>query len=124
MMFVFVCCVFLMCVCGLLCGVVECVMMMCVVLFEKVCVCDVLMMMYYEFGGLIGVFVIMVVLLLVCYFFVYVCNEDGCVEVSKFARGGAFSGFLKYMLLWSVDGVVVVYGWMVFMVVVYVVILG
>ena len=61
---------------------------------------------HYEFGGPIGALAITVALPLVCYFLAYACNEDGCAEVSKLARGGAFPGFPKHMPLWSVDGAV------------------
>jgi protein-S-isoprenylcysteine O-methyltransferase Ste14 len=79
---------------------------------------------HYEFGGPIGALAITVALPLVCYFLAYACNEDGCAEVSKLARGGAFPGLPKHMPLWSVDGAVAAYGWMAFTVVAHAVIPG
>lgn len=81
---------------------------------------------HYEFGGPIGALGITTVLPIVCYFLVYACNEDGCVEVSKLVRGerGAFPGFPRHMPLATVDGAIAALGWIAFTVLAHVLIPG
>ena len=81
---------------------------------------------HFEFGGPIGALGITFVLPLVCYFLVYACNEDGCVEVSKALGSGGkiFPGFPKRMALFDAKGAVAALGWMAFTIIAHIVLPG